>query len=549
MKKTILFILFISIIFSVFTTIINVPSDQPTIQEGIDIAVNGDTVLVQTGIYYENIEWSSLNGITLQGISTESTIIDGNQQGNVIYMWNNQIDTLTVIRNLTLTNGLAQYGEPIHRKNGGGICCIEGSPKLIDLNIYNNSTIMNYRGGGIYCFDSDMIISSVKITNNSSDFGGGIFCYDSDIILRDIFIQNNNAIISAGGIYCWQSNPTLHNVIISDNIGGWGGGIHFTEDCNAIIINSTICSNGCYAIYCNNNSNVQLVNSILWNNELNSILFHYSNAPNFTSISYSDIEGGVTGIETNDNGEVIWLEGNIDSNPLFIDAENGDYHLTDDSPCIDAGDPNTPLDPDGTITDMGAFYYNQALSANFSANPISGYAPLTVNFTDESFGNIINWKWYFFDGDSSFVQNPTHIYQMAGTYDISLTVTDENDSTDTEIKTDYITVFVVPPAPPTNVQIEISGNDVILNWAEVDTTIFGSPIDVDYYIIENSNYPYNDFIPLGATPDTMYTHYFITPLSDKMFYQIKSFVGTRQELDEYVERYGKKPEDNYLIEW
>jgi len=47
-------------------------------------------------------------------------------------------------------------------------------------------------------------------------------------------------------------------------------------------------------------------------------------------------------------------EGNINLDPLFVNAANGDYHLSRGSPCIDAGDPNSPLDPDGTRADMGA---------------------------------------------------------------------------------------------------------------------------------------------------------------------------------------------------
>ncbi len=56
---------------------------------------------------------------------------------------------------------------------------------------------------------------------------------------------------------------------------------------------------------------------------------------------------------------ILEFEHNIDADPLFVDAENLDYRLQENSPCIDAGDPNSPLDPDGTIADMGAYYVNQ----------------------------------------------------------------------------------------------------------------------------------------------------------------------------------------------
>lgn len=53
-------------------------------------------------------------------------------------------------------------------------------------------------------------------------------------------------------------------------------------------------------------------------------------------------------------------EGVFGTDPLFIDFDNGNFHLQAESPCIDAGDPDSPLDPDGTIADMGAFYYDQS---------------------------------------------------------------------------------------------------------------------------------------------------------------------------------------------
>jgi PKD repeat protein len=83
-------------------------------------------------------------------------------------------------------------------------------------------------------------------------------------------------------------------------------------------------------------------------------------------------------------------------------------------------------------------------TADFTTDVTSGDAPLEVNFEDlstQGTGEIIEWKWYFGDGDSSFVQNPSHIYDNPGIYTVSLTVTDVYDSNDTETKIDYINVL------------------------------------------------------------------------------------------------------------
>ncbi len=86
-----------------------------------------------------------------------------------------------------------------------------------------------------------------------------------------------------------------------------------------------------------------------------------------------------------------------------------------------------------------------APTANFTASPTSGCAPLTVNFTDQSTGDITSWSWDFGDGTTSTEQNPTHTYNSAGTYTVSLTVTGPGGS-DTETKVDYITVSEPPVA-------------------------------------------------------------------------------------------------------
>ena len=83
---------------------------------------------------------------------------------------------------------------------------------------------------------------------------------------------------------------------------------------------------------------------------------------------------------------------------------------------------------------------NLAPIAAFSSDNTEGNVPLTIQFSDNSTGDISNWLWNFGDGNTSNEQSPGHIFTTAGTYTVSLTVTGEG-GTDTEIKTAYIKAF------------------------------------------------------------------------------------------------------------
>ena len=71
-------------------------------------------------------------------------------------------------------------------------------------------------------------------------------------------------------------------------------------------------------------------------------------------MDYSIVDGGEAGITAN-GSTVNWGTGNLELDPLFIDQYSLQWH----SPAIDAGDPSGDPDPDGTISDMGALYYDQ----------------------------------------------------------------------------------------------------------------------------------------------------------------------------------------------
>lgn len=84
-----------------------------------------------------------------------------------------------------------------------------------------------------------------------------------------------------------------------------------------------------------------------------------------------------------------------------------------------------------------------SLSADFSAEPTSGQAPLTVQFQNKSTGDITSYLWDFGDGQTSTSKNPSHTYQNAGAYTVKLTVTGTGGS-DTKARTNYINVKSQP---------------------------------------------------------------------------------------------------------
>ncbi len=124
------------------------------------------------------------------------------------------------------------------------------------------------------------------------------------------------------------------------------------------------------------------------------------------------------------------------------------------------------------------------LIADFSADVTDGFSPLTVNFTDESqtFGNpVIAWYWEFGDGETSNEQNPTHIYEVMGTYTVTLMVLDLGGASSTEVKEDFINVAHEPGPCEFMKSINVAGGgidyDLFFGFAAYATDGYDAGVD------------------------------------------------------------------------
>ncbi|SVD18236.1 uncharacterized protein METZ01_LOCUS371090, partial [marine metagenome] len=285
-----------------------------------------------------------------------TTIIDGNQSGSVVTFINGE-DSTAVLTGFTIQNGLASYG--------GGIRPDHSDPTLDNLIIQNNTATSSGGGISFYYSRSNLINSIVR--NNHADYnGGGLALAHEPVKIINTLIINNTCTNNGAGINVYNENHEIANcTIVGNSPDGLGGGIRLAQDAHVVLLNSIIHSN--------ENGNIRLKPN--------------SNAPKSITISYSDIQGGQESIVTNDSGTVTWGSGNIDVNPMFVDAANGDYLLSDTSPCISAGTasitiegvtytapttditgvPDSRPSPAGTIPDMGA-YENSNGVASYSGD-------------------------------------------------------------------------------------------------------------------------------------------------------------------------------------
>jgi len=194
---------------SSFAETINVPSDQPTIAAAISASVNGDTIAIAAGTYYEHSLNPNSKAITIGSASGNLDVTIDAQQGSCVFVINSGEGDGTVIKDLVITGG-SNY-------DGGGIYCYNNSnPTISGCTIEGNHAA---NGGGIACYDnSNSTITNCTISGNTASSGGGIYCYNnSNPTITSCTISGNTANNYGGGIACYSSDPVHSGCTFSGN--------------------------------------------------------------------------------------------------------------------------------------------------------------------------------------------------------------------------------------------------------------------------------------------------------------------------------------------
>ncbi len=209
-------------------------------------------------------------------------------------------------------------------------------------------------------------LTSDSIFIDSCSFAGPVY-----LEARYISVSNSR-FTNELQIEGWRDVVFEHNVVTAGMIIGY-------NPRNCLIGNNTITNPGGDGIVLDLYRNVELSNNIIAYSERGIVNDHRREPV----LRYNNVYGN----ETDDYVDCEPGEGSISADPKFNDIENGNYHLAWNSPCIDAGDPELPRDPDGSVREIGAYYYNHDLQVGSEAS-----LPETFNLTayPNPFNDVVN---------------------------------------------------------------------------------------------------------------------------------------------------------------
>jgi hypothetical protein len=242
-----------------------------TIQEPIDVTVNGDEVVVCDGVLTgpgnrdlnfggRAITVRSANGPEHRIIDCENSYTQ-NHRG---FHFGSEEPPEAVVQGFTIRNGYMDVGGAVHCEygsnptiincimvgnvaedygtggTGGGICAISASPTIKSCAFSDNTAAS---GGGVYAYEADPVITDCVVTHNEADYGAGIYCWGHPQISGCV-VFGNVAGNHGGGMCCVYSNATITNCIVVANIATTGtGGALYCHRSSPALVNCTLAGN------------------------------------------------------------------------------------------------------------------------------------------------------------------------------------------------------------------------------------------------------------------------------------------------------------------
>ena len=382
---------------------IRVPTDQPTIQQGINAASEGDTVLVAPGTYTgplnRGLDFGGVNICLVSEAGPEATVIDCEHVWRAAWLRSGE-DASSLIQGFTICNGggggngtgiWCQGASPTIRDcvftgchawtAGGGLCVDSAASILLEDVVFRSNSSNGLGAGAHFTRVSDIVLVRCTFEGNyaippAGGQGGGLSCWRSTIEMTDCAFVSNSASYQGSGARICLSEATLTRCAFIDNWHapaygtGYGGGL-FLSNCSGAMMDCTLVANkaymgggvfvwsssqpssfvGCTFALCGASlgAGILVEGAAVAVVDRTIIAFSdYDNAVRCEGegsfiITCSDFYGSTGEDWPPCVADQLGVSGNISSDPLFCDLAALDLTLHEDSPCAPAGSPECGL--------------------------------------------------------------------------------------------------------------------------------------------------------------------------------------------------------------